>query len=116
MCMCAAFATRQARDNLGALGQEELQQFQDIIDMENPDLYKWLTGQTPVPEEVCAAAGSLDLFGRCAKVFIAISPSRLLAGGQPAARALMCGLEGGDGAKGDGKERRRLRGQGVGVS
>ena len=111
VCVC------QARDNLGALGQEELQQFQDIIDMENPDLYKWLTGQTPVPEEVCAAAASLDLcFGRCAKVFIAISPSRLLAGGQPAARALMCGLEGGDGAKGDGKERRRLRGQGVGVS
>ena len=116
MLVRCAFATRQARDNLGALGQEELQQFQDIIDMENPDLYKWLTGQTPVPEEVCAAAGSLDLFGRCAKVFIAISPSRLLAGGQPAARALMCGLEGGDGAKGDGKERRRLRGQGVGVS
>ena len=53
VCVC------QARDNLGTLGQEELQQFQDIIDMENPDLYKWLTGQTPVPEEVCAAAGSL---------------------------------------------------------
>ena len=59
MLLRCAFATRQARDNLGALGQEELQQFQDIIDMENPDLYKWLTGQTPVPEEVCAAAGSL---------------------------------------------------------
>ena len=60
MLVRCAFATRQARDNLGTLGQEELQQFQDIIDMENPDLYKWLTGQTPVPEEVCAAAGSLE--------------------------------------------------------
>ena len=70
MLVRCAFATRQARDNLGTLGQEELQQFQDIIDMENPDLYKWLTGQTPVPEEVCAAAASLDLcFGRSAKVF-----------------------------------------------
>ena len=39
-----------------ALGEEELQQFQAIIDMENPDLYKWLTGQTEVPAEVCAAA------------------------------------------------------------
>ena len=115
MLLRCAFATRQARDNLGALGQEELQQFQDIIDMENPDLYKWLTGQTPVPEEVRCRLSRL-CFGRCAKVFIAISPSRLLAGGQPAARALMCGPEGGDGAKGDGKERRRLRGQGVGVS
>ena len=42
----------QARDNLGALGETELMQFQAIIDMENPDLFKWLTGQTPVPNDV----------------------------------------------------------------
>ena len=27
-------------------------QFQAIIDMENPDLFRWLTGQAPVPDEV----------------------------------------------------------------
>ena len=52
MLVRCAFATRQARDNLGALGQEELQQFQDIIDMENPDLYRWLTGQDAVPDTI----------------------------------------------------------------
>lgn len=36
------------------MGEEELQQFQAIIDMENPDLFRWLTGQTPVPEDVRA--------------------------------------------------------------
>jgi succinate dehydrogenase flavin-adding protein (antitoxin of CptAB toxin-antitoxin module) len=28
--------------------QVELKQFDEIIEMENPDLYKWLTGQTQV--------------------------------------------------------------------
>ena len=41
-----------ARDNLGALGEVELLQFQEIIDMENPDLYRWLTGQDAVPDSV----------------------------------------------------------------
>ena len=45
-------STRQARDNLGSMHEKELMQFQEIIDMENPDLFKWLTGQTPVPEDV----------------------------------------------------------------
>ena len=42
----------QARDNLPALDGPKLQQFQQIIDMENPDLYKWLTGQADVPSDV----------------------------------------------------------------
>ena len=42
----------QARDNLQGMGPEELQQYQEIIDMENPDLYRWLTGQDPVPDTV----------------------------------------------------------------
>ena len=42
----------QASNNLGALQHEELMQFQSIIDMENPDLFKWLTGQEDVPSEV----------------------------------------------------------------
>ena len=34
------------------LQEAELAQFQAVIDMENPDLYKWLTGQADVPDEV----------------------------------------------------------------
>ena len=41
-----------AAANLPRLQEAELQQFQEVIDMENPDLYKYLTGQVPVPEEV----------------------------------------------------------------
>ena len=40
--MCVACCS-QARDNLSQLGESELTQFQQIIDMENPDLFKWLT-------------------------------------------------------------------------
>lgn len=42
----------QARDNLQGMGPEELQQYQEIIDMENPDLFRWLTGQEEVPAEI----------------------------------------------------------------
>ena len=42
----------QARENLQALGPEELEQYQQIIDMENPDLFRWLTGQEDVPAEL----------------------------------------------------------------
>mmetsp|Transcript_17296 Transcript_17296/g.52289 ORF Transcript_17296/g.52289 Transcript_17296/m.52289 type:complete len:142 (+) Transcript_17296:29-454(+) len=41
-----------AAARLKDLGEEELVQFSHIIDMENPDLYKWLTGQAEVPAEV----------------------------------------------------------------
>jgi len=41
-----------AAEKLGALGEAELTQFEEVLDMENPDLYKWLTGQTPVPDDV----------------------------------------------------------------
>jgi len=41
-----------AADKLAKLGEAELAQFEEVLDMENPDLYKWLTGQTPVPDEV----------------------------------------------------------------
>ena len=42
----------QARDNLQGMGPEELQQYQEIIGMENPDLFRWLTGQEEVPAEI----------------------------------------------------------------
>ena len=42
----------QAAQNLQSLDAAELQQFQEVIDMENPDLFRWLTGQADVPAEV----------------------------------------------------------------
>merc|ERR1740130_637211 len=41
-----------AAENLATLEEEQLNQFQEVIDMENPDLYVWLTGQQPVPDDV----------------------------------------------------------------
>jgi succinate dehydrogenase flavin-adding protein (antitoxin of CptAB toxin-antitoxin module) len=41
-----------AANNLADLDSEGLEQFQEIIDLENPDLYRWLTGQAPVPDDV----------------------------------------------------------------
>ena len=40
------------RADLRTLGEQQLNEFQEIIDMENPDLFKWLTGQAPVPDDV----------------------------------------------------------------
>ena len=41
-----------AAANLQNLDEPALRQFQEIVDMENPDLYRWLTGQDEVPDEV----------------------------------------------------------------
>ncbi|KOO25478.1 succinate dehydrogenase assembly factor [Chrysochromulina tobinii] len=41
-----------AAANLQKLDSVKLQQFQEIIDMENPDLFRWLTGQAPIPAEM----------------------------------------------------------------
>ena len=40
-----------AAKNLHALTAEQLQQFEDVLSQENPELFKWLTGQAPVPPE-----------------------------------------------------------------
>ena len=48
----------QAAANLQELDDQGLDQFAEVLDMENPDLYKWLTGQAPVPDEVWPAASS----------------------------------------------------------
>ena len=41
-----------AAKNLGRLDEEQLKQFQQIIDLENPDLFQWLTGQAAIPDEL----------------------------------------------------------------
>lgn len=41
-----------AAANLAALSEAELKQYQAVIAMENPDLFRWLTGQADPPPEV----------------------------------------------------------------
>eukprot|EP00658_Telonema_sp_P-2_P050155 TRINITY_DN38200_c0_g1_i2.p1 TRINITY_DN38200_c0_g1~~TRINITY_DN38200_c0_g1_i2.p1 ORF type:complete len:164 (-),score=62.87 TRINITY_DN38200_c0_g1_i2:268-759(-) len=41
-----------AATNLVDMEEFQLRQFEEILDMENPDLFKWLTGQEAVPEEI----------------------------------------------------------------
>ena len=48
----------QAAANLQELDDQGLDQFAEVLAMENPDLYKWLTGQAPVPDEVWPAASN----------------------------------------------------------
>lgn len=33
---------------------DQLDLLEEVLELENPDLYKWLSGQTPVPEELLA--------------------------------------------------------------
>merc|ERR1712224_557344 len=40
-----------ASNNLAQMGERELKQFEAILNMENPDLFKWLTAQEAVPED-----------------------------------------------------------------
>ena len=41
-----------AAANLEELDGQGLEQYAEVLAMENPDLYKWLTGQAPVPDEI----------------------------------------------------------------
>ena len=51
----------QAAANLEELDGQGLEQQLEVLAMENPDLYKWLTGQAPVPDEVWPAASVLSV-------------------------------------------------------
>merc|ERR1712046_237964 len=44
-----------ASKHLLTMNETELKQFEIILDLENPDLFKWLTGQTKVPDELDSA-------------------------------------------------------------
>jgi len=41
-----------ASARLADLSEDQLTQFAEIIEMENPDLYCWLTGQQDVPDDI----------------------------------------------------------------
>merc|ERR1719231_483281 len=38
--------------NLHDMGEEELKEFEEILNLENPDLFKWLTLQEPIPQDL----------------------------------------------------------------
>ena len=42
----------QAAANLQEMEEKSLDEFGEVLAMENPDLYRWMTGQAPVPDEV----------------------------------------------------------------
>ena len=57
-----------------------MQLFQEVIDMENPDLFKWLTGQEPIPAEVC----TLGWYGQGeGRISLRIAPTPCPQSGQP---------------------------------
>eukprot|EP00746_Dinoflagellata_sp_MGD_P000117 gnl/MRDRNA2_/MRDRNA2_100207_c0_seq1.p1 gnl/MRDRNA2_/MRDRNA2_100207_c0~~gnl/MRDRNA2_/MRDRNA2_100207_c0_seq1.p1 ORF type:complete len:170 (+),score=32.74 gnl/MRDRNA2_/MRDRNA2_100207_c0_seq1:68-511(+) len=41
-----------ALKHLNGLNDDELDIFEEMLELENPDLFKWLTGQIPLPEEL----------------------------------------------------------------
>eukprot|EP00742_Colponemidia_sp_Colp-10_P005254 GILJ01005612.1.p1 GENE.GILJ01005612.1~~GILJ01005612.1.p1 ORF type:complete len:140 (-),score=19.92 GILJ01005612.1:249-641(-) len=40
-----------AQKNLNTLDRDQLLEYQKVLEMENPDLFKWLAGQEPIPPE-----------------------------------------------------------------
>merc|ERR1712219_37736 len=38
--------------NIADFNNEQLDQLEEVLDLENPDLFKWFTGQGEVPAEV----------------------------------------------------------------
>lgn len=43
-----------ARNSLGSMGPEETAQFEIILEQENPDLFKWLSGQESAPSNIAS--------------------------------------------------------------
>jgi len=39
-----------AERNVPAMSMPQLAAFEEVLDIENPDLFKWLTGQEPAPD------------------------------------------------------------------
>lgn len=43
-----------AEENVPSLKPPELRQLQEVLECENPDLFKWLTGQDAAPSELAS--------------------------------------------------------------
>jgi succinate dehydrogenase flavin-adding protein (antitoxin of CptAB toxin-antitoxin module) len=41
-----------ADQNLGKLSDSEIRDYQKILDEENPDMFKWMSGQIPIPDHL----------------------------------------------------------------
>ena len=55
-----------AERHLPSLSDEELAAFAVVLDTENPDLFKWLTGQATVPREMATNPAYVKLHAHCA--------------------------------------------------
>ena len=40
-----------AHNALGSLNQEEMQNYADLLDMEDPDIYDWVMSKKPTPDK-----------------------------------------------------------------
>merc|ERR1719263_618176 len=40
--------------HIGSMDHDKMDLLEEVLEMENPDLFKWFTGQMPVPEEIIA--------------------------------------------------------------
>mmetsp|Transcript_34711 Transcript_34711/g.83872 ORF Transcript_34711/g.83872 Transcript_34711/m.83872 type:complete len:131 (+) Transcript_34711:54-446(+) len=50
-----------AKERLSNFSDAELTMFEEVLELENPDMNKWLTGQVDVPEELHENKVLLDL-------------------------------------------------------
>jgi hypothetical protein len=63
-----SFPPRQggwAEANLASLSDEELAAFSAVLDAENPELFKWLTGQQAPPPAMAANPAYVKLAAHC---------------------------------------------------
>ena len=58
---CPCQYTMQADANLNQMEGAQLDQFAEVLEMENPDLYKWLTGDSADPTKSAYPADLLTL-------------------------------------------------------
>lgn len=59
-----------AEKKIPTLTEDKLQQFELILDQENPDLYKWLTGQEQPPADIAQNAAYQVIIAAKAKLHL----------------------------------------------
>jgi len=64
--MVGEWASREMRDP-ATTSEAFLDAFDDVLDVENPDLFKWLTGQAEAPREVRENEAYASLARHCKK-------------------------------------------------
>ncbi|KAH7365504.1 hypothetical protein KP509_18G031600 [Ceratopteris richardii] len=73
-----------ADDNIEKLDDNQLKSLTDVLDIENPDLWKWLTGQEVAPQQLTENPSFMEIHERIMGRLNAHSPSETRAVfGQP---------------------------------